>query len=151
MSRLGQFYLNKIKMPHAFDHVCIGDVEFVLLFRLDEKRAGTCDGVRWCALDMYMNRVGISEADTCRLPSQCTWHGKWVETPRYYRERCVDSVWAREQVTHSKMAQAIRDGDTSGTFAADGKTWTWNTRTMEICCGDERWLLRVMTPGGVWL
>jgi len=134
---------------YPFDHVCIGDVEFILRRRCGQEN--NARGVSWKAFDMNGLRVTISESDCTLLPSQCTRHGVWVHGPVYFREKYVDGECSRQELSNSEFVNDVREGRVSGSFRDGTATWNWNIDSMCVCDGPEEWNLRVMTPGGAWL
>lgn len=135
---------------YPFDHVSIGDVEFILWYRPSERFAGP-PGRQWYALDMHMNQVGLWESCCTVLAPCCERHGRLIQSPVFFREMNVDGVCSRHEIRDTSMISDIRSGKTQGKFEEAGKTWLWNIRTLKIHSGSEHWLLRTMTPGGVWL
>jgi len=138
-------------MLHPFDHVHVGYVEFILWYKTKNMRADGHGPGRWTAMDMYMNKVGLEAADMTALPSQCTSDGIWIHQPRFYREKIHDGRWLRHAVHNASMSSSIREGHTHGEFEESGVVWKWDTRSLSMTSGSEKWLLRIMTPGGVWL
>lgn len=138
-------------MLYPFDHVHVGDVEFILWYRGENVHFDGTRPARWTALDMYMNKVGLEAADMTVLPSQCTNDGIWIHRPRFYRDKFQDGRWLRHAVHNVTMYNSVREGHTHGQFEEDGVVWKWDTRALFMSSGSEKWLLRIMTPGGVWL
>ena len=135
---------------HPFDHVRLGDVEFILWYRPTTRFPGP-PGRQWYALDVHMNKVGVYESDLVELPPRCERHGQPLQSPVFFRETWSDGVCTRHEIVDKSMMAAVGAGKTAGRFAAEGLQWSWNTRTLDLHHGSARWLLRVMTPGGTWL
>lgn len=136
-------------MLYPFAHVSVNDMEFILRHRV--RQPDPSKGVAWHAYDMYMNKVTISESFMRPLPSQCTFRGEWLHVPKFYIERKQGSGWTRHPLKHTTLAGCVRRGCRTGQFHMHGKTWTWSTESMDAFHDSERWLLRVMTPGGIWI
>lgn len=128
-----------------FDHVLLGDWEFMLWYRNDEEEP------EWWAIDPYNNKVGISEPDLTLLPPICTYYGEWVTEPRFFGELLVDNKWTQFEITNVSMVSSVKDGTTNGKFIKDGIVWKWDIKDLTLFKETQRWLLRVMTPGGRWL
>lgn len=131
-----------------FDHVWIGDMEFILLFPNKAARVGDRQCHEWRALDvLYSIRVIIRDYDMVKIPSQCSRYGTRIHKPVFYRERIIDGHFERCEILNLHMVQ----NETRGEYEEDGRLWDWDLCSMTVHSCPEKWDLRVMTPGGVWL
>ena len=142
--------LFKSKMK-PFDHVIIANMEFMLWYKNDGQSFFENDCDEWDALDLQKRKVGISERLAHRLPSQCTHYGVWVHKPKFFGERLVDNQWHEFEIKNAQMISDVQNNRTCGEFTKNGIVWKWNIKDLTLFKDNERWLLRVMTPGGYWL
>lgn len=133
---------------NPFDHVCIGDVEFILHQRCDAKSS---NDVKWKAFDMNLMPVTISESDCTLLPSQCTRDGEWIHKPVFFFEKYVDGKWIRHELDDKNVSKDVCEGLCEGSFVDANGVWKWNIDTMRSYNGSGEWFIRVMTTGGVWI
>jgi len=131
--------------------VIIEDMEFMLWYKNDGPVFFENEGDEWYAMDSQKRKVGISERLARRLPSQCTHFGVWVHTPKFFGERLVDKVWHEFEIKNAQMILDVQNHRTDGEFTENGTIWKWNIKDLTLFKNEERWLLRVMTPGGYWL
>jgi hypothetical protein len=132
-----------------FDHVMLNNWEFMLWHRnvpLSDK-----DEPDWWALDPYNNKVGILERNLVYLPSKCTYYGERVTEARFFGEFFHNKEWTQFEIKNKEMISSVKNGITKGEFIENGVVWEWNTVDLTLFRGTQRWLLRVMTPGGKWL
>lgn len=134
-----------------FDHVLIAGMEFMLWYKNDSAPFFEQKGVEWYALDSEKRKVGISEHFATHLPSQCTHYGVWVYQPKFFGERLVDNKWYEFEIKNAKMSSDVQNNRTYGEFTENGILWKWNIKDLTLFKDDEKWLLRIMTPGGYWL
>lgn len=134
-----------------FDHVLLNDWEFILWYKNEGPVLFDRDEPEWWAIDPSGNMVGISERRLAPLPSQCTYYGERVTEARFFGELFDNKEWRKFEIKNIKMITAVKNGSTKGEFIENGVVWKWNTKDLSLFRGAQRWLLRVMTPGGRWL
>ena len=130
-----------------FDHVWIGDLEFIILFPKEQAHVEDIRCRTWHALDMHMNKVTIQERDMIKIPSQCTRDGEWIYKPIFYREKITNDHFERCEIFNLDASEP----KVNGQYKEDGRVWNWDLCSMTVYSGSEKWNLRVMTCGGVWL
>ena len=81
------------------------------------------------------------------LPSQCTYWCEWVHKPRFFGERLIDGEWHQFEIKNAQMRSEVENDMLKGRFTIKGVVWKWNIQYLTLFKNEERWLLRVMTPG----
>ena len=134
-----------------FDHVILSDMEFMLWYKKKGRPIFPNGGDEWYALDQNKEKVGIPTEFAVVLTSQCTYREKWVHKPIFFGERLDNGEWRQFEIKNAKMRSDIENGILEGSFTEEGVTWKWNIKDLTLFKNEERWLLRIMTPGGYWL
>lgn len=132
-----------------FDHVLLCGVEFMLWYKNDEKLDE--EDTEWYALDIYKNKVCISQRNMTVMPSQCTYYGEWVTDTKFFGELLVNGNWQQFEIKNTKMHNDVQNGSTYGEFTENDIHWQWDIQKLTLYKNEEKWLLRIMTPGGFWL
>jgi hypothetical protein len=135
-------------MLRPFDHVTLGTMEMVLLYKNPKETFSTAPKVEWRAKDEYGNRIGVTSSGMVKLPVQGFEHDVPITVPVFFRER-------GDQRIRMDLPDVLRDVNafkTSGTTVDEKyNRWEWDIEDLTIKNRDETWLLRVFTPGGWWL
>jgi len=134
-----------------FDHVMLNNWELMLWYKNEEEPFFNRSEPEWWALDPYDNKIGVSERHLELLASQCTYYGELVTEARFFGELFANNEWQQFEIKNNKMISAVKNGSTKGEFIEKGVIWKWDTQDLSLFRGTQRWLLRVMTPGGRWL
>jgi hypothetical protein len=141
-------YNQKMK---PFDHVTIADMEFMIWYKNKGSPMLPNGGDEWYALDQNKEKVGICTEFATLLPSQCTYWCEWVHKPRFFGERLIDGEWHQFEIKNAQMRSEVENDMLKGRFTIKGVVWKWNIQDLTLFKNEERWLLRIMTPGGYWL
>ena len=80
-------------MLFPFDHITIGDMEFVLHYRHIGVSLSGPNSLEWHAIDVYGNDVVVRERDMVKLPPMAYDGDKKLFQPTFYRY-CKDAIFS---------------------------------------------------------
>jgi hypothetical protein len=131
-----------------FDHITIGDMEFVLHYRHVGVSLSGPNSLEWHAIDVYGNDVVVRERDMVKLPPMAYDGDKKLFQPTFYRY-CKDSF---ERINSTILSDCVASGVQSGSFLdSDGCEWHWDIPKRTIESQSKKYALEVFSTGGWWI